>query len=68
MVAVLYLTSVDMRFDGCRGKDGPAEEDNGDSLTVYISQQQQSGDNFTGTNLQLSVQTVLSAGTPYYYT
>ena len=37
------------------------------SLTPF-SQQEQSGDNFTATNLQLSVQlTGLSAGTRYYY-
>ena len=37
------------------------------SLT-NVSQQQQSGDNFTATNLQFSVQlTGLSAGTTYYY-
>ena len=37
------------------------------SLTPF-SQQQQSGDNFTATNLQFSVQlTGLSAGTTYYY-
>ena len=37
------------------------------SLTPF-NQQQQSGDNFTATNLQFSVQlTGLSAGTTYYY-
>ena len=37
------------------------------SLT-YVSQQQDSGDNFTATNLLFSVQlTGLSAGTTYYY-
>ena len=37
------------------------------SLTPF-NQQRQSGDNFTATNLQFSVQlTGLSAGTTYYY-
>ena len=37
------------------------------SLTPF-NQQQQSGDNFTATNLQFSLQlTGLSAGTTYYY-
>ena len=37
------------------------------SLT-YVSQQQESGDNFTATNLSFSIQlTGLSAGTTYYY-
>ena len=37
-------------------------------LLTNVSQQQESGDNFTGTNLQLFVElTQLSPGTTYYY-
>ena len=37
MVALSYLTLVDVRFDGCSGYDGPAEEDHGDSFnSVHI--------------------------------
>ena len=40
---------------------------NSSSLT-NVNQQRQSGDNFTATNLQFSLQlTGLSAGTTYYY-
>ena len=40
MVALLCLTSVDMRFDGCRGEDGPTGEGNSDSLMMHIYTQQ----------------------------
>ena len=36
MVALLCLTPVDRRFNGCKGDDGPAEEDHGHTLSSYV--------------------------------